>query len=207
VADLLARRLAELQGLGNSPTIPDVPSPTEVKPPPSQEILKPASWFRWPESFNRRWAIVVLVLLRLFASLGLTEATGVTDFHGTVIHLFSPEGTLVVEVEVPAVSVKIAGSETVIEGAGAKEIRLQPGRYAVEATKNGQLVQQKLVVGNSARNGLGSGGGVSNGSARLLSQERSNCRWSRGLPARCQNGGFWGGLGVIRNSLRLSGLQ
>ena len=82
----------------------------------------------------------------LFGCLGLTEATGVTDFHGTVIRLFSPEGTLVVEVDDPAVSVKIDGSDIVITGAGAKEIRLQPGRYAVEASKNGKLVQQKLVT-------------------------------------------------------------
>jgi eukaryotic-like serine/threonine-protein kinase len=45
VADLLARRLAELQGLGNSPTIQDVPSPTEVRPPPSQEIPNPRAGF------------------------------------------------------------------------------------------------------------------------------------------------------------------
>ena len=82
----------------------------------------------------------------LFGCLGFTEATGVTDFHGTVIRLFSPEGTLVVEVDDPGVSVKIDGSDIVITGAGAREIRLQPGRYTVEASKNGKLVRQELVT-------------------------------------------------------------
>ena len=74
----------------------------------------------------------------LLGCLGFTEATGVTDFRGTVIRLFSPEGTLVVEVDDPGVSVKIDGSDIVITGAGAREIRLQPGRYTVEATQGRQ---------------------------------------------------------------------
>ena len=112
---------------------------------------KPARRIRWPRFFKRRWAVAAAVLVMLFGCLGLTEATGVTDFHGTVIRLFSPEGTLVVEVDDPAVSVKIDGSDIVITGAGVKEIRLQPGRYTVEASKNGKLVQQELV--NVTKNG------------------------------------------------------
>jgi serine/threonine protein kinase len=65
VTDLLARRLAELQGLGHCPTIPDVPGPTEVKPTPTQEIPKPASWFRWARFFNRRWAVLTAVVMTL----------------------------------------------------------------------------------------------------------------------------------------------
>ena len=38
-----------------------------------------------------------------------------------------------------------------ITGAGVREIRLQPGRYAVEASKDGKLVRQELV--NVAKNG------------------------------------------------------
>ncbi len=66
--------------------------------------------------------------------------------HGTVIRLFSPEGTLVVEVDDPGVSVKIDGSDIVITGAGAKEIRLKPGSYTVEARKDGKLVRRELVT-------------------------------------------------------------
>jgi eukaryotic-like serine/threonine-protein kinase len=146
VADLLARRLAEIQGPANIPAVADVPRSAEVKAPPTQEIPKLAWLIQWPRFFNRRCAVVVGGLVMLFGSLGLTDATGVTDFHGTVIRLFSPEGTLVVEVDDPGVSVKIDGEDIVITGAGAKEIRLQPGRHAVEAIKNGKLVQQKLVT-------------------------------------------------------------
>jgi Leucine-rich repeat (LRR) protein len=105
---------------------------------------------RW--TFNRaRQVAAAAVLALLFGGLGLSEATGVTDLHGTVIRLFSPEGTLVVEVDDPGVSVKIDGSDIVITGTGAREIRMQPGRYRVEATKDGKLVKQELVT--VARNG------------------------------------------------------
>jgi hypothetical protein len=53
---------------------------------------------------------------------------------------------LVVEVDDPGVSVKIDGAELVITGAGAKEIRLKPGKYTVEASKDGKVVRQELVT-------------------------------------------------------------
>jgi hypothetical protein len=95
------------------------------------------------------WAAAALVLVA--AGLGVGEATGVTGVRGTVIRLFSPEGTLVVEVEDPGVSVAIDGGDVVITGAGAKEIRLKPGQYKVEASKDGKVVSQELVT--VARNG------------------------------------------------------
>jgi hypothetical protein len=51
-----------------------------------------------------------------------------------------------VEVEDPGVSVKAEGSDIVTTGTGAREIRLRPGRYVVEATKNGKLVRHGLVT-------------------------------------------------------------
>ena len=65
--------------------------------------------FDGPDSRKRRRAAAAAVLVMLLGCLGFTEATGVTNFHGTVIRLFSPEGTLVVEVDDPGVSVKIDG--------------------------------------------------------------------------------------------------
>src|SRR5262249_61024708 len=100
---------------------------------------------------SRRWAWAAAVLVLLFAGLGLGEATGVTDVRGTVIRLFSPEGTLVVEVDDPGVSVTVDGADVVITGTGAKEIRLKPGQYQVEASKDGKPVRQELVT--VARNG------------------------------------------------------
>ncbi len=100
---------------------------------------------------RRRWVAAAAVLLILLGGLGFTEATGVTEFRGTVIRLFSPEGTLVVEVDDPAVSINIDGSDIIITGAGAKEIRLKPGSYTVEARKDGKLVSRELVT--VAKNG------------------------------------------------------
>ncbi len=127
VADLLARHLAQPQPAGEGE--PPAMARREPRPP-----------------WTRRWAAAAAVLLLLLGGLGFTEATGVTDFRGTVIRLFSPEGTLVVEVDDPGVSVKIDGSELVITGAGAREIRLQPGSYTVEARKDGKVVSRELVA-------------------------------------------------------------
>jgi hypothetical protein len=70
----------------------------------------------------------------------------VTNLHGTVIRLFSPDGTLVVEVDDPEVSVTVDGADVVITGAGVKEIRLKPGQHKVEASKDGKVVRQELVT-------------------------------------------------------------
>ena len=85
------------------------------------------------------------MLLTLLGGLGATEVTGVSDVRGTVIRLFSPEGTLEVQVDDPGVSVRIDGSDVVITGAGAKEIRLRPGPHTVEARKDGKVVSRELV--------------------------------------------------------------
>jgi serine/threonine protein kinase/Leucine-rich repeat (LRR) protein len=151
VSDLLARRLAELQGTGSLPAPLAVPRSAEAKAPAAKEALKPPWSIPWSRFFNRRRMVVATALVMLFGCLGFSEATGVTDFHSTVIRLFSPEGTLVVEVDDPGVSVKVEGSGVVITGAGAREIRLVPGRYTVEASKNGKLVRHELV--NVAKNG------------------------------------------------------
>jgi hypothetical protein len=47
--------------------------------------------------------------------------------------------------------VTVDGGDVVITGAGAKEIRLKPGQYKVEASKDGKVVRQELVT--VARNG------------------------------------------------------
>jgi serine/threonine protein kinase len=144
VADLLAGLLAD-SNQGTSPVpVPGRPStvpgaPRQAGPSDRRAVLS-RPW---------RWAAAALVLLCV--GLGLGEATGVTDVRGTVIRLVSPEGTLVVEVDDPGVSVTVDGADVVITGAGAREIRLKPGRYKVEASKDGQVVSKELVT--VARNG------------------------------------------------------
>jgi serine/threonine protein kinase/WD40 repeat protein len=137
VADLLAGLLADLQQPRSGGQVSNVPNS-----PPASPATKPAP--RW-------WLWVAAALLLLFGGLGVGEATGVTDVRGTVIRLFSPEGTLVVEVDDPGVSVTVDGGEVVITGAGAREIRLKPGQYKILASKDGKLVRQELV--SVARNG------------------------------------------------------
>jgi Leucine-rich repeat (LRR) protein len=160
VADLLEQGLAATQRPSDiAPPPQPVPVPTAAETARLRErealaetVAIPAHGPAPTPRFHRyRLAVAAAVFLTLAGGLGLTEATGVTDVRGTVIHLFSPEGTLVVEVDDPGVSVKIDGSDVVITGAGVKEIRLKPGDYRVEARKDGKVVRQELVT--VARNG------------------------------------------------------
>lgn len=99
----------------------------------------------------QRWKIAAAALL-LIGILGFSEMTGVTNLFGTAIRLFTPEGTLIVEIDDPKVSVSIEGSDVVVAGAGVNEIRLKVGRYAVTASKDGKPIQRELVsVTNSGR--------------------------------------------------------
>ncbi|MEQ8854006.1 protein kinase [Gimesia sp.] len=92
------------------------------------------------------WMQAAAILIVLLSSFGFTEATGITRLHSTVIRYFSPEGTLVIEVEDPGVSVSIDGQELVIKGAGVEELRLKPGQYQFEATKDGEVLKRELVT-------------------------------------------------------------
>jgi serine/threonine protein kinase len=136
VADLLAWHLAELQQSGAPSAVrqPRIPKPLYAKPSLA------------PRRRLRRLAVIASTLLVLSAGLGLSEATGVTNVRGTVIRLFSGEGTLVVEVDDPGISVSLDGEELVIRGAGVREIRLKPGQHQVKATKDGKFFRQELVT-------------------------------------------------------------
>ena len=144
VADLLARPPAETEPLRTAEVRPGgAPAAAGVLHGRAASTVEPAIRRLGPG--GRRWAAAAAVLL-LIGGLGLTEAAGVTDVRGTVVRLFSPEGTLVVEVDDPEVSVQVDGSDLVITGAGPREIRLEPGTYAVEARKGGELVGRELVA-------------------------------------------------------------
>ena len=130
VADSLARLLADLQGQGSGL----LSAGTAARPSSSGRSMLSRSW---------TWAAVLVLLL---TGLGLGEATGVTHVGGTVIHLFSPEGTLVVDVQDPGVSIAVDGAQVAITGAGVKEIRLKPGQYNVKASRDGKFVSRELVT-------------------------------------------------------------
>jgi len=93
--------------------------------------------------------VAAAVVVLLLAGLSFTEATGMTNFRATVIRIFTPEGTLSVETDDPAVKVTVEGDGgLVITGAGAQEVRLKPGSYRVQAAKDGKPVplDQELVT-------------------------------------------------------------
>jgi serine/threonine protein kinase len=93
-----------------------------------------------------RWAAAAAVLLLLFGGLTLTEATGVSKLRGTVVRLFTSTGVLVVETDDPGVRITVEGEEVVIAGAGVKELRVKPGKYRVQASKDGKVVREELVT-------------------------------------------------------------
>jgi hypothetical protein len=126
VADLLAGLLANVS-VGHVSTVPGPKAPPKRAP-------------------RRRWLWAAAALILLAVALGTGEATGLTDMRGTVMRFFSSEGTLVVEVDDPGVSVVVDGADLVITGAGAKEIRLKAGQYKVQASKDGKVVRQELVT-------------------------------------------------------------
>jgi WD40 repeat protein len=136
VAALLSQHLAEVQ----QPALAPLPSlPSTLPLPPAGSGNKGGG--------RRRWAVAAAVLLVVLGGLGLTEATGVTQVADTVLRVFTPEGTLVVEVDDPSVQVTIEGDGgLVITGAGPQEVRLRPGSYRLHATKDGQPVKQEVVT-------------------------------------------------------------
>src|SRR5262249_48383656 len=88
------------------------------------------------------------VLGCIIAGLSLTEAAGVTNLRTTVIHIFTPDGRLVVMADDPGIKVTIEGDGgLVITGAGLEEIRLRPGAYKVSAERDGKPVplERELV--------------------------------------------------------------
>jgi hypothetical protein len=135
VAKLLGQHLAHLQ------------QPSLAPLPPS--LATPAVPTRAATPRRRRWMVAAAVLLLLIGGLGLSETAGATHLAATVIRVFTPEGTLVVEVDDPDVKVTIEGDGgIVITGAGLQEVRLKPGSYKVQAAKDGKPVRldQELVT-------------------------------------------------------------
>jgi WD40 repeat protein len=66
----------------------------------------------------------------------------VTNVRATVIRIFTPDGTLVVETDDPGVKVTVEGDgDLVITGAGPQEVRLRAGSYKLRATKDGKEVK------------------------------------------------------------------
>jgi serine/threonine protein kinase len=132
VAEKLSQHLAQLQQSGL------VPAPGHL-PQNRHRLFPPLGW-------RSHWRLAAAAILLALGGLGLTEATGVTDFAATVIRFFTPDGTLVVEVDDTQVKVTIEGDGgLVITGAGPQEVRLKAGSYRVLAAKDGKPIKEELV--------------------------------------------------------------
>ena len=73
-----------------------------------------------------KWWVTALCLLAAAAMIAI------------VLTFRTPKGTLIVEVDDPAIKVALDGEELKITGAGPQEVRLKPGDYHVTATKDGK---------------------------------------------------------------------
>lgn len=151
VSEALAKHQMEAEGIlpviELSAVRPDAPTL------PSIELSKAKAAPAVPGRRSRnRGALIGVACTALFAlMLGLTDAAGITDIKGSVIRLMTPSGTLVIEVDDPAIGFAIDGDAVVITGAGAKEIRVNAGPHQIRTVKDGVVLRQELVT--VSRNG------------------------------------------------------
>lgn len=104
-----------------------------------------------PKSQLARWlrqrpAVAAGIILAVLLLLGFSEAAGVTNLAATMIRIVMGEGTLVVEVNDPGISVEVDGEELTITGAGLHEIRLRSGAHQVRAMKDGKRIHDNVVT-------------------------------------------------------------
>ena len=146
VADLLARRLAELQRPGNIPAVPDVPSRPTVKPPPFEEIRGPAPRGATADGSATAAGQPPRPCSCCFSEASASRKRPASPISTARSFACSPRrARWSSKLMTPESASRSTGPDVVITGAGVREIRLQPGRYTVEASKNGKLVRQELV--------------------------------------------------------------
>ena len=136
VSELLSKCLTRLEEVGPT-SMPGIVIPGKHRP-----AQRPRSR---QQDARGKWVVAAMLLLALGMTFSVTEATGVTDFSGTVIRLVTGEGTLLIEVDDPTVQISLDGEELSITGAGLQQLKLRPGEYQVTAMKDGKPFKQELV--------------------------------------------------------------
>lgn len=114
-----------------------VPSAAEVADRLTASLADPMPSTR---RVRRRWLILAI------------EAAAII-IAGVVLTFKTPHGTLVVEVDDPAVRVTLDDQELSITGAGPQEVRLKPGAYRVAASREGKPVKLSTEIVNIVRDG------------------------------------------------------
>jgi WD40 repeat protein len=95
---------------------------------------------------TKSWLAVLAASVLLALFLSVSEATGVTTLVPTIIRIVTGEGSLVIEVDDPSVSVSLDGEDITISGAGIHDLKLRPGTHRFVATKDGQPAHTELVT-------------------------------------------------------------
>jgi len=156
VADLLGKNLAKLEqaqpeSVRQAASLPEKPGSADVR---QSQVANTGQASSLPYGKNRRFAMAAAILLVVVGGLSLTEATGVTNLRTSVIRIFTPDGTLVVETDDSGVKVTIEGDGgLVITGTGLEEIRLRPGSYRVVADKDGKRLPLERELISIAKGG------------------------------------------------------
>lgn len=134
-----ATRVAELlsHGLSHVQQPSDVPSPQI----PTFVRNERQKLFR-----TRRWLPAVVAASLVVGGLIITEATGFTDFALTIIRIAQGDGTLVIEIDDPGITVKVDGEAVIITGAGPSEVRVTPGKHKVTFAFGDRTLDEQMVT-------------------------------------------------------------
>ncbi len=132
----LLRREGRRSAAGSENSSPG--HPLRGSAPRAEPLTRSAS----PTISNRRrlWPIALAASVLLALVLSVSEATSVTHFVPTIVRIVTGEGSLLIEVDDPSVSVTLDGQDITITGAGIHELKLRPGTHKFIATKNGQPI-------------------------------------------------------------------
>ena len=119
--------------------------PNSVEPPSLQHV-KDATNTQRP-ALQRAVPRSIATLLCVLVAIVVFEVVGLTHIAATISGLAAGKGTLVIEVDDPAVEVSVDGVAGKVDWDGS-DLHLQAGDYLVSAVKDGKQVQHKVVAIN-----------------------------------------------------------